>query len=53
MKTEKQIYEEYIVTQQARLEALEKEIERVKIDIDNVTKLMVECPYVNQIIPFK
>lgn len=45
MKTETQIYEDHIAAQLSRLEALEQEQARIKIDIDNVRKLMVECPY--------
>jgi uncharacterized protein (UPF0335 family) len=45
MKTETQMYEEYIASQKARLEALEKEKAMIEKDIDNVTKLMVSCPY--------
>lgn len=45
MKTETQMYEEYIATQQARLEALVKEAEAIKKDIDNVQAMMVACPY--------
>lgn len=45
MKTESQMYTDYITTQQARLEALEKEKANIQKDIDNVRKLMVGCPY--------
>lgn len=45
MKSERQLYEEYIAAQLSRLEALEKQVEAVQKDIDNVRKLMVECPY--------
>jgi len=45
MKTERQMYEEYIAAQEARLEALLKQAQDVKKDIDNVIALMVDCPY--------
>ena len=45
MKTERQMYEEYIAAQEARLEALLKQAKDVKKDIDNVIALMVDCPY--------
>ena len=45
MKTERQMYEEYIAAQQERLEKLLDEQHRIQLDIDNVTNLMVECPY--------
>jgi len=45
MKTERQMYEEYIEAQKARLEKLLEEQKKIEKDIDEVTKLMLECPY--------
>jgi hypothetical protein len=45
MKTERQMYEEYLDVQYKRLHELIEERARVEKDIDNVTTLMVECPY--------
>jgi hypothetical protein len=46
MKTERQMYEEYISAQEARLEALLQQANAIQKDIDNVTTLMLKCPYV-------
>lgn len=45
MKTERQMFEDYINYQQSELERLEKEVLKIKKDIDAVTKLMLQCPY--------
>lgn len=45
MRTERQMYEEYIEAQQRKLEELTKQLAKTKEDIDNVTKLMLACPY--------
>jgi len=45
MKTETQLYVEYIEAQEAKLEALVKQVEAIKKDIDNVRSMMVACPY--------
>jgi hypothetical protein len=45
MITLKQMYTEYIQTQERKLEELEKQLAKTKEDIDNVTKLMLACPY--------
>ena len=45
MITEKQMYIEYIQAQERKLEELQKQLARTKEDIDNVTKLMLACPY--------
>lgn len=48
MITEKQMYEEYIATQQRKLNDLLNQIKKIEEDIDTVTKLMVNCPYDNE-----
>ena len=45
MMTEKQMYREYIETQKRKLEELKKQIIKTQEDIDNVTKIMLTCPY--------
>jgi hypothetical protein len=45
MITEQQMYEEYIATQEKKLQELLIQITKIKEDIDNVTKLMLSCPY--------
>ena len=45
MRTERQMYQEYIDAQQRKLEELTKQLAKTKEDIDNVTKLMLACPY--------
>lgn len=45
MRTERQMFEDYINYQQSELERLEKEILKIKKDIDVVTELMLKCPY--------
>jgi hypothetical protein len=46
MKTERQMYEEYLDAQYKRLNELIEERAKVEKDIDNVTTLMLKCPYV-------
>ena len=45
MKTERQMYEEYLDAQYKRLHELIEERARIEKDIDNVTTLMLKCPY--------
>jgi hypothetical protein len=45
MKTERQMYEEYLDAQYKRLDELIEERAKVELDIDNVTTLMLNCPY--------
>jgi hypothetical protein len=48
MKTERQMYQEYIEAQERKLEELTRQLAKTKEDIDNVTKLMLACPYEEQ-----
>ena len=45
MRTERQMYQEYIEAQERKLEELTRQLAKTKEDIDNVTKLMLACPY--------
>jgi hypothetical protein len=49
MKTERQMFEDYINYQQSELQRLEKEILKIKKDINAVTELMAKCPYENSL----